>query len=115
MRIDTLAHVKNQFSTVIGKLGNEPLFITRNGKVAAVIQSVSDDEVEDYLFRNSRKFWRLMESRRGQAEDGRTLPFDPARYQNDDTGPRSKMAVKEKRAKYKAKSKGRKQGSSGGA
>ena len=105
MKIDTLAHVKNQLSAVIEQLGKEPLFITRNGKITAVLQSLADDEVEDYLFRNSRKFWRLMETRRTQAEQGRTLPFDPARYEQEDASAAPATGVREKRGKYGRKKK----------
>jgi len=102
MKIDTLAHVKNQISSVIENLGSEPLFITRNGKVAAVLQAVSDDKIEDYLLRNSLRFWRLIESRRAQAGKGRTLAFESANYQAEDAHNGGGMAVREKTAKYKA-------------
>lgn len=108
MKIDTLAHVKNQLSAVVAQLGREPLFITRNGKITAVLQSLSDEEVEDYLFRNSRKFQRLIESRREQAQQGRTLSFDPVRYDQEDADALPKAAVLEKRAGYRTKKKPKK-------
>ena len=80
MKVDTLAHVKNQLSAVIAGLGEEPLFITRNGRVTAVLQAVTDEDAEDYLLRNSPKFWRLIASRRAQAVAGQVVPFDPAAY-----------------------------------
>lgn len=97
MKVDTLAHVKNQFSTVIENLGKEPLFIIRNGKVAAVLQSLDDDEVEGYLMRNSPRFWRLIETRRRHANAGLAVPFDPASYEEDTTC----RVVREKPAVYK--------------
>ena len=108
MRIDTLAHVKNQLSSVIEQLGNEPLFITRNGRITAVLQTLSDDQVEDYLFRNSPKFWRLLEARREQARRGETLPFDPAQYEADVAEAERPAAVRERRPKYRAPAKGAK-------
>jgi len=80
MKVDTLAHVKNRLSAVIESLGEEPLFITRNGRVAAVLQAVTDEDAEDYLLRNSPKFWRLIESRWAQAVAGQVRAFDPAAY-----------------------------------
>ena len=103
MKVDTLAHVKNQISAVIEHLGNEPLFITRNGKVAAVLQAVNDDEIEDYLLRNSPRFWRLIESRKDQARQGATLPFDAARYANDEVGAAKSMAIRERTTAYRTK------------
>jgi PHD/YefM family antitoxin component YafN of YafNO toxin-antitoxin module len=107
MKIDTLAHVKNQLSSVVEQLGAEPLFITRNGRITAVLQSLSDDEVEDYLFRNSRKFWRLLETRREQARQGETLAFDPARYEHDGVG-KERAAARERGAQYNTPRKARK-------
>jgi len=101
MKIETLAHVKNQLSAVIESLGREPLFISRNGKIAAVLQACSDEDVEDYLLRNSPKFQRLIEYRRKEAEEGRVLPFDPARYDQDDDGAPRMRVAREKRAKYR--------------
>ena len=103
MKIDTLANVKNQISTVIEHLGDEPLFITRNGKVAAVLQAVSDDGVEDYLLRNSPSFWRLIASRRAQAESGDVLAFHPTRYGTDEPGISHRVAVREKAVRYKVR------------
>lgn len=97
MKVDTLAHVKNQLSAVIESLGEEPLFITRNGRVAAVLQAVTDEDAEAYLLRNSPKFWRLIESRRAQAVAGRAVAFDPASYDNQ--GPAAPV-VREARAAY---------------
>jgi PHD/YefM family antitoxin component YafN of YafNO toxin-antitoxin module len=105
MKIDTLAHVKNQISAVIDQLGSEPLFITRNGKVAAVLQAVTDDEIEDYLLRNSQQFWRLIESRRAQASKGATRPFDRARYAGDKSPAVHGMTVREKSADYRTRKK----------
>lgn len=102
MKIDTLAHVKNQISAVIDQLGSEPLFITRNGKVAAVLQAVNDDEVEDYLFRNSPRFWRLIETRRAAAVRGKTLAFDPSNYEHDEPAAKA-MLVREKADPYQTK------------
>jgi antitoxin (DNA-binding transcriptional repressor) of toxin-antitoxin stability system len=95
MRIDTLAHVRNRISPVIDRLGAEPLFITRNGKVAAVLQALNDDEVEDYLFRNSPRFWRLIQARRAQALKGAELAFDPSSYESDESPAAKSMVVRE--------------------
>ena len=80
MKVDTLAHVKNRLSNVIATLGDEPLFITRNGRVAAVLQAITDEDAEDYLLRNSPKFWDLIEARREAARRGETRLFRPEAY-----------------------------------
>lgn len=107
MKVDTLAHVKNQISSVIEQLGSEPLFITRNGKVAAVLQAVNDDEIEDYLLRNSPRFWRLIGSRKAQIGKGATIPFDVARYMDDESVTAKRMMVREAPGEYKTRKKHR--------
>ncbi len=77
------------------------MLITRNGKVAAVLQALSDDEVEDYMLRNSPRFWKLIEARRQQVHKGAVIPFEPARYGASAAGQR---ALREKKARYKTKS-----------
>jgi hypothetical protein len=77
MKIDTLAHVKNQMSTVIDQLG------------------------EDYLFRNSPRFWRLIESRKIRAKEGATLPFAASRYGQDEPQAAKGMAIRERASGYK--------------
>lgn len=99
MKIDTLAHVKNQISSVIENLGTEPLFITRNGKVAAVLQAMSDEEVEDYLLRNSKRFWKLIESRRSQAGNGDVVDFDVVNY-HESAVPDPVSTARERNAEY---------------
>jgi PHD/YefM family antitoxin component YafN of YafNO toxin-antitoxin module len=105
MKVDTLANVKNQFSGVLTRLGSEPLFITRKGKIVAVLQSLSDVEVEDYLLRNSRRFWDLIESRRAQALASKTRLFDPAAYREKPLLSLAGNAVREKAGRYRSKSK----------
>jgi hypothetical protein len=99
MKVDTLAHVKNRLSAVIEGLGEEPLFITRNGRVAAVLQAVTDEDADDYLLRNSPKFWRLIESRRAQAVAGQSTPFEAAAYGAEVA---AAPAVRETRAPYRS-------------
>ena len=103
MKVDTLAHVKNQLSRVLDTLGGEPLFITRNGKVVAVMQAISDDRIEDYMLRNSRRFWSLIESRRRQVEKGAVIPFDPESYRKGHAAVTERAIAREKRSRYKRK------------
>lgn len=97
MKVDTLAHVKNSLSSVITSLGGEPLFITRNGKVAAVLQAITDEDAEDYLLRNSPKFWKLIAARRAAARRGETRPFHPEAYGSAAAAP---MAVRDSGKRY---------------
>jgi PHD/YefM family antitoxin component YafN of YafNO toxin-antitoxin module len=104
MRVDTLAHVKNRLSAVIEGLGEEPLFITRKGRVAAVLQAVTDEDAEDYLLRNSPRFWRLIESRRAQAAAGQVAPFAADQY-TEEVG--AGAAMREAPAPYRSSGRGK--------
>ena len=97
MKTETLANVRNNFSELLDKMGEEPVFVTRNGKIAAVVQTLHDTDVEDYLLRNSPSFWRMIESSRRSP----TIPFDPSRY---DAGSQPLIA-REKGPSYGGKSK----------
>ena len=62
MKVIPLADVKNNFSSFIAKSKEEPIFITRNGKITAVLEYITDDEVEDFLLENSRKFRKMLDT-----------------------------------------------------
>lgn len=60
MKVATLAEVRNHFSKVLDSLRDEPIFVTRNGRIAAVIEPMADEDVEDYLLEHSPKFRRML-------------------------------------------------------
>lgn len=73
MKVATLADVRNRFSQVIHRLGKEPLFITRNGRITAVIEHLDEDDVEDYLLERSPKFRDMLERVTGDRKGAVTL------------------------------------------
>ena len=40
---------------------DKPIFITRNGKIAAVSEYIEDAEIEDYLLERNVRFRRMLE------------------------------------------------------
>jgi hypothetical protein len=60
MRVAPLYEVKNQFTKFIQICEEEPIFITRNGKIAAVLEHMTDKNIEDYLVERSRKFRKML-------------------------------------------------------
>ena len=66
MKVTTLADVKNNLSSYLKKAAKEPIFITRNGKIAGVLEHLSEDEVEDYLLERSPKFRKMLDEARKQ-------------------------------------------------
>ena len=60
MRVAPLAEVKHRFSDFLDAAKTEPVFITRNGRIAAVLEAISDDEVEDFLLERSARFRKML-------------------------------------------------------
>ncbi|MBI2339725.1 MAG: hypothetical protein HYU99_05095 [Deltaproteobacteria bacterium] len=50
----------------------EPVFITKNGKIEAVMEAISDDDIEDYLLERSPRF-RLLLKHSAAKEGGMSL------------------------------------------
>lgn len=61
MRVAPMAEVRNRFSVFLEQSKAGPIFITRNGRIAAVLEAMTDDEVEDFLLERSPRFRRMLE------------------------------------------------------
>jgi prevent-host-death family protein len=66
MKLVPLAEVKNNFSRYLEQTKKEPVFITRNGRIAGVLEHLTDVDVEDYLLERSPKFRALLDRARLQ-------------------------------------------------
>lgn len=66
MKLVPLAEVKNNFTRYLEQTKKEPVFITRNGRIAAVLEHLTDEDVEDYLLDRSPKFRAMLEEARRQ-------------------------------------------------
>lgn len=64
MKVVPLAEVKNNFTRYLEETKKEPVFITRNGRIAAVLEHLTDEDVEDYLLERSPKFRDLLDQAR---------------------------------------------------
>jgi len=64
MKVASLADVRNHFSEYLDISQKEPVFVTRNGRITAVLEHMSDVEMEDYLLERSRKFRKALDSSR---------------------------------------------------
>jgi len=72
MKVVPMAQVRNRFASLLEESKAEPVFITRNGKIAAVLEGMSDDQVEDFLLERSPRFRRLLD-RAARRRGGVTL------------------------------------------
>jgi hypothetical protein len=72
MKVVPLAEVKNNLTHYLEQSKKGPVFITRNGRIAGVLEHLRDDDVEDYLLERSAKF-RAMLDRARRRKGGMSL------------------------------------------
>ena len=74
MRIASVADVKARFSAFLKASKSGPIVVTRNGKPAAVLLSVEDeDEIERLTLAYSPKFQKMLTLARQQIREGRGI------------------------------------------
>ena len=61
MKVTPIGYFKEKLPQFIKLAKKEPVFITRNGKIEAVIEALSDDDVEDSLLEHSPRFRSMLE------------------------------------------------------
>ena len=61
MKVAPMAQVRNHFASFLEESKAGPIFITRNGRIAAVLEAMTDDQVEDFLLERSARFRRMLE------------------------------------------------------
>ncbi|HEY3320807.1 MAG TPA: type II toxin-antitoxin system Phd/YefM family antitoxin [Planctomycetota bacterium] len=60
MKVAPMGEVRNNFAKYLEACTREPVFVTRNGKITAVIERMEDADVEDFLLERSRRFRRML-------------------------------------------------------
>ena len=74
MKIASVADVKARFSAFFKASKSGPVVVTRNGKPAAVLLSVDDeDEIEQLTLAYSPKFQKMLNLARQQIREGRGI------------------------------------------
>ncbi len=64
MKIVPLNEVKNRFSTYLELSKREDIVVTKNGRPAAILHAVTDEDLEDYLFESDPRFIARIEALR---------------------------------------------------
>jgi antitoxin (DNA-binding transcriptional repressor) of toxin-antitoxin stability system len=72
MKVAPMGEVRNNFARFLVACEGEPIFVTRHGRITAVIEHLSDADVEDYLLERSRRFRRMLD-RVGREKGGMRL------------------------------------------
>ena len=75
MKIVPLNDVKNRFSRYLELSKREDIVVTKNGRPAAILHAVTDEDLEDYLFESDPRFIARIETlrREFQREGGTPL------------------------------------------
>jgi prevent-host-death family protein len=64
MKVVPMGEVRNHFAKYLAASEDGPIFVTRNGKIAAVIEHMEDCDIEDYLLERSRRFRAMLDKAR---------------------------------------------------
>jgi hypothetical protein len=68
MKVAPMGEVRNNFGKYLDMCVEEPVFITKNGKITAVIERIEDEDIEDYLLERNTRFRRMLQ--RVKKEEG---------------------------------------------
>jgi prevent-host-death family protein len=60
MKIAAMGRVRNSFAKYLEAAEEEPVFITKNGRITAVIEHIEDRDIEDYLLQKSPRFRKML-------------------------------------------------------
>ncbi len=63
MKIASLKDVKDHLSEYVSRTEEGDIVITRNGKPAAVLHHLAEDELEEYLLEHDPRFKKKIEAR----------------------------------------------------
>ena len=72
MKIAPLGEVKNNFSHYVDLCEKEPVIVTRNGRVAAVLEHMDEEDLDVFLLGRSPSFRAMID----RASKGKAIPFD---------------------------------------
>lgn len=61
MKVAPMGEVRNNFAKYLVACEGEPVFVTRNGRITAVIEHISDADMEDFLLERSPRFRRMLD------------------------------------------------------
>lgn len=62
MKVAPMGDVRNNFARYLTACEDGPVFVTRNGRIAAVIEHIEDTDIEDFLLERNPRFRRMLDS-----------------------------------------------------
>ena len=91
MKIVPLNEVKNRFSTYLELCKGEDIVVTKNGRPAAILHGVTDEDLEDYLFGSDPQFIARIEALRRDFQRRGGTPLAEARRELKAPAPRRRI------------------------
>ncbi len=61
MKVAPMGEVRNHFGKYLMACEDEPVFVTKNGKITAVIEHIEDSGIEDFLLERDARFRRMLD------------------------------------------------------
>lgn len=68
MKIAPMGEVRNNFAKYLETAEEEPVFVTKNGKITAVIEHIEDRDIENYLLERSLRFRKMLDKVRRERD-----------------------------------------------
>ena len=72
MKVAPMGDVRNNFARYLVACEDGPVFVTRNGRITAVIEHIEDADMEDFLLERNSRFRRMLDDTKRQ-KGGMTL------------------------------------------
>ena len=66
MKAAPMGEVRNNFAKYLAACAEEPIFVSRNGKITAVIEHIEDSDIEDYLLERNPRFREMLNKVKGE-------------------------------------------------
>jgi prevent-host-death family protein len=66
MKVAPMGEVRNNFAKYLAVAEDEPVFVTKNGRITAVIEHIDDRDIEDYLLEKSPRFRKMLNQAKRQ-------------------------------------------------
>jgi prevent-host-death family protein len=66
MKVVPMGEVRNNFAKYLKVSEEGPVFVTKNGRITAVLEHIEDRDIEDYLLERSLRFRKMLNKVKGE-------------------------------------------------
>jgi prevent-host-death family protein len=63
-----MGEVRNNFAKYLKVSEEGPVFVTKNGKITAVLEHIEDRDIEDYLLERRLRFRKMLNKAKGEPD-----------------------------------------------